>query len=93
MGAGVQLPFEYATAAGPSTWILAAGEVTHQYRVTGDHQGFKIHVRWDSATPKDNKVGRTIELWRHRDGRKMVPIQLCTPDTERLTGTEHTGGG
>ena len=87
----VQLPFEYATAAGPSKWIWAAGEVKHRYLVTGDHQGFKIHVEWDPATPNDKKVGRTIELWRDRTGREMVPMQLCTPDTEHLTGTEYTG--
>ena len=45
IGTRVQLPFEYATAAGPSKWILAAGEVKHWYRVTGDHHGFKIHVK------------------------------------------------
>ena len=42
IGTRVQLPFEYATAAGPSTWIRAAGEVKHGYRVRGDRQGFKI---------------------------------------------------
>ena len=63
IGNRVQLPFEHATAAGPSTWIWAAGEVKHRYRVTGDHQGFKIHVKWDPATPNDKNVGRTIELW------------------------------
>ena len=87
----VQLPFEYATAAGPSKWIWAAGEVKHRYLVTRDHQGFKIHVKWDPATPNNKKVGRTIELWRDRTGREMVPMQLCTPDTEHLTGTEYTG--
>ena len=87
----VQLPFEYPTAAGPSKWIWAAGEVKHRYRVTGDHQGFKIHVKWDPATPNDKKLGRTIELWRDQAGREMVPMQLCTPDTEHLTGTEYTG--
>ena len=91
IGTRVQLPFEYATAAGPSKWIWAAGEVKHWYRVTGDHQGFKIHVKWDPATPCDKQVGRTIELWRDRNGREMVPMQLCTPDTEHLTGTEYTG--
>ena len=44
IGTGVQLPFKYATAAGPSKWIWAAGEVKHRYCITGDHQGFKIHV-------------------------------------------------
>ena len=63
---------------------------TAELRVTGDHQGFKIHVKWDPATPNDKKVGRTIELWRDRNGREMVPMQLCTPDTEHLTGTEYT---
>ena len=87
----VQLPFEYPTAAGPSKWIWAAGEVKHRYLVTGDHQGFKIHVKWDPATPNDKKLGRTIELWRDQAGREMVPMQLCTPDTEHLTGTEYTG--
>ena len=91
IGTRVQLPFEYATAAGPSKWIWAAGEVKHRYLVTGDHQGFKIHIKWDPATPNDKKVGRTIELWRDRTGREMVPMQLCTPDTEHLTGTEYTG--
>ena len=61
------------------------------YRVTGDHQGFKINVKWDPATPNDKKLGRTIELWRDQAGREMVPMQLCTPDTEHLTGTEYTG--
>ena len=79
IGTRVQLPFEYATAAGPSKWIWAAGEVKHRYLVTGDHQGFKIHVKWDPATPNDKKLGRTIELWRDRTGREMVPMQLCTP--------------
>ena len=91
IGTRVQLPFEYATAAGPSKWIWAAGEVKHRYLVTGDHQGFKIHVKWDPATPNDKKLGRTIELWRDRAGREMVPMQLCTPDMEHLTGTEYTG--
>ena len=91
IGTRVQLPFEYATAAGPSKWIWAAGEVKHRYRVTGDHQGFKIHVKWDPATPNDKQVGRTIELWRDQNGREMVPMQVCTPDTEHLTGTEYTG--
>ena len=90
IGTRVQLPFEYATAAGASKWIWAAGEVKHQYLVTGDHQGFGIHVKWDPATPNDKKVGRTIELWRDRTGREMVPMQLCVPDTEHLTGTEYT---
>ena len=35
VNARVQLPFEYATAAGPSRWIWAAGEVTYGYRFTG----------------------------------------------------------
>ena len=87
----MQLPFEYATASGPSKWILAAGEVKHRYGVTGDHQGFKIDVKWDPTTPNDKKVGRTIELRRDRNGREMVPMQLCTPDTQHLTGTEYTG--
>ena len=91
IGTRVQLPFEYATAAGPSEWIWAAGQVKHWYLVTGDCQGFKIHVKWDPATPNDKKLGRTIELWRDRTGREMVPMQLCTPDTEHLTGTEYTG--
>ena len=64
IGARVQLPFKYATASGPSTWIWAADEVKHRYHVTGDHQGFKIHVKWDPATPNDKNVERTIELWR-----------------------------
>ena len=55
---------EYATAAGSSKWKWAAGEVKHRYRVTGDHQGFKIHIKRDPATPNEKKVGRTIELWR-----------------------------
>ena len=87
----MQLPFEHATAAGPSKWIWAAGEVKHRYRVTRDDQRFKIHVKWDRATPNDKKVVRTIELWRDRNGREMVPMQLCTPDTEHLTGTDYTG--
>ena len=87
----MQLPFEYATAAGPPKWIWAAGEVNHRYLVIEDHQRFKIHVKWDPATPNDRKVRRTIELWRDRTGREMVPMQLCTPDTEHLTGTEYTG--
>ena len=87
----MQLPFEYPTAVGPSKWIWAAGEVKHRYLVTGDHQGFKIHVQLDPATPNDKKLGRTIELWRDQAGREMVPMQLCTPDTEHLTGTEYTG--
>ena len=87
----MQLPFEYATAAGPSTWIYAAGEVKHRYRVTGDHQGFKIHVKWDPATRNDKKLGRTIKLWRDRNSREMVLMQLCTPDTEHLIDTEYTG--
>ena len=91
IGTRVQLPFEYATAAGPSKWIWAVGEVKHRYLVTGDHQGFKIHVKWDPATPNDKKVGRIIELWRDRTGCEMVPMQLCTPDKEHLTGTEYTG--
>ena len=91
IGTQVQLPFEYATAAGPSKWIWAAGEVKHRYRVTGDHQGFKIHVKWDTAGPNDKQMGRTIELWRDGNSREMVPMQLCTPDTEHLTGTEYTG--
>ena len=91
IGTRVQLPFDYATAAGPSKWIWAAGEVKHRYRVTGDHQGFIIHVKWDPATPNDKKVGRTIELWRDGNGCEMVPMQLCTPDTKHLTGTEYTG--
>ena len=91
IGTRVQLHFEYATAAGPSKWIWAAGEVKHRYRVTGDHQGFKIHVKWDPATLNDKKVGRTIELWRDRNGCEMVPMQLCTADTEHLTGTKYTG--
>ena len=78
-------------AAGPSKWIWAAGEVKHRYRVSGDHQGFEIHVKWDPATPNDKQVGRTIELWRDGNGREMVPLQLCDPDTEHLTGTEYTG--
>ena len=90
IGTGVQLPFEYAMAAGPSKWIWATGDVKHRYRVTGDHQGLKIHVKWDPATPNDKQVGRTIELWRDRNGGEMVPMQLCTPDTEHLTGTECT---
>ena len=64
IGARVQLPFEHATAAAPSTWIWAAREVKRRYRVTGDHQGFKIHVKWDTATPNVKKVERTIELGR-----------------------------
>ena len=91
IGGRVQLPFEYATAAGPSTSIWAAGEVKHRYRVTGYHQGFRIHVKWDQATPNDKMIGRTIELWRDRNGREMVPMQLCTPDTEPLTGSWCTG--
>ena len=62
IGTRVQLPFKYARAAGPSKLIRAAGEVKHRYRVTGDHQGFKIHIKWDPATPNDKKLGRTIEL-------------------------------
>ena len=85
------MPFEFATAAGPSTWIWATGEVKHRYRVTGDHQWFKIHVKWDPATPNDKKVGRTIELWRDQNGLQIVPMQLCSPDTEHLTGTGYTG--
>ena len=72
-------------------WIWAAGQVKHRYLVTGDHQGLKIQVKWDPATPNDKKVGRTIELWRDRTGREMVPMQLWTPHTEHLTGTEYTG--
>ena len=51
----------------------------------------KIHVKWDPASPNDKKVGRTIELWRDQNGREMVPMQLCTPDKEHLTGTGYTG--
>ena len=91
IGTQVQLPFEYASAAGPSKLIWAAGRVKHRYRVIRDHQGFRIHVKWDPATPNDKQVGRTIELWRDRNGREMVPMQPCTPDTEHLTGTEYTG--
>ena len=91
IGNRLQLPFEYATAAGPSKWIWAAGEVKHRYRVTADHQGFKIQVKWDPATPNDKQVGHTIELWRDGNSREMLPMQLCTPDTEHLTGTEYTG--
>ena len=46
IGTRLQLPFEYATTAGPCKWIWAAGEVKHRYRVTGDYQGFKIHIKW-----------------------------------------------
>ena len=53
IGTRMQLPLGYATAAGPSKWIWATGEVKHRYRVTGDHQGFKIHVKWDPASPND----------------------------------------
>ena len=35
--------------------------------------------------------GRTIELWRDQNSQEMVLIQLCTPGTEHLTGTEYTG--
>ena len=91
IGTRVQLPFEYAMAAGPSKWIWPAGEVKHRYRVTRDHQGFKINVKWDPTTPKERKVGRTIELWRDQKGREMVPMQLCTPDTGHLTGTQCKG--
>ena len=91
IGTRVQLPFKYATAAGSSTWIWAAGEVKHRYRHTGDDQGFKIRVNWDPATPNDKKVGRTIEIWQDRNGLEMVPMRLCTPDTENLTGIEFTG--
>ena len=87
----MQLPYKYATSAGPSKLIWAADEVKHRYRVTGDHQGFKIHVKWDAATPNDKQVGRTIELCRDQNGRETVPMQLCIPDTEHLTGTEYTG--
>ena len=87
----LQLPFEYATAAGRSNWIWAAGEVKHRYRVTGDHQWFKINVKWDPATLSDKTVGRTIKLWQDRNGLEMVPMQGCTPDTEHLTGNEYTG--
>ena len=52
----MQLPFEYATATGPSRWIWAAGEVKHRYRVTGNHQGFNIDVKWDPGT-------RTTRRW------------------------------
>ena len=45
IGTRVWLPFEYATVAGPSKWIWAAGEVKHRYLVIRDHQGFKIHVK------------------------------------------------
>ena len=55
------------------------------------HQRFKIHVKWDPATPNDKQVQRTIELWRDRNGPESVPMQLCTPHTEHLTGTEYTG--
>ena len=91
IGTRVRLPFEYATAAGPSKWIWAAGEVKHRYRVTEDHQVVKIHVKWDPATPDDKKVGHTIKLCQDQSGREMVPMQLCGPDTEHLTGTEYTG--
>ena len=91
MGTRVQIPFEFEMAAGPSTWIWAAGEVTHRYRVAGDHQELKVRVKWDPATPTDKKEGQTIELWRNHGGREMVPMQLCTPDTEHLTGTTYTG--
>ena len=91
IGARVQLPFKYAAAAGPSTWILAAGEVTHRHGVTGNHQVVKIQVKWDTAPPNNKKVGRTIELRRDQNAREMVPIQLCTPDTEHLTGGEYRG--
>ena len=91
VGTRVSLPFEFATDAGPSTWIWAAGEVTHLYRVTGEHQGFEIHVQWDPATPNDKKGRRTNKLWRYQNGSEMVPIQLCTPDIEHLTGTAYTG--
>ena len=91
IGTRVQLPFEYATAVGPSKCTWAAGEVKHRYLVTRDHQGFKIHVKWDPAIPNDKKVGRTIKLWRDRTGLEMVPMQLCTPDTEHLNGTKYTG--
>ena len=91
IGTRVQLPFEIATATGPSTCIWRLGDVKYPYRVTGDQQGFKIHVGWDPATPNNKKVGRTIELWRERNGHGMVPMQLCTLDTEHLTGTEYTG--
>ena len=43
------------------------------------------------ATPNNKKVGRIIELWRDGNGREMVPMQLCTPDMEHLTGTDYTG--
>ena len=91
IGTRVQLPFEYATAAGPSTWMWAAGEVKHRYGITEDHHRFKIDVKWEPATPNDQKLGRTIEVWRDRNGCKMVPMQVCTPNTEHLTGTEYTG--
>ena len=61
VGTQVQLLFEFATAAGPSRWISAAGEVTYGYRVTEEHQRFKIRVKWDPATPSDQREGQTIE--------------------------------
>ena len=91
IGTRVQLPFEYATAAGPCKWIWAAGEVKQRYRVNRDHQGFNIHVTWHRATPNDKKVGSTIKLWGDRNGREIIPLQLCNPDTEHLTGSEYTG--
>ena len=57
----------------------------------GTPKGSRSTSSGTQPTPNNKKVGRTIELWQDRNGREMVPMQLCTPDTEHLTGIEYTG--
>ena len=85
----VQLPFEFLTAAGPSTWIWATGEVTHRYRVTGEHQGLEIHVKWEPVTPTKRRGGEpSNSSWTQTVGR-WSPCN-CAPPTKGTSRAAHT---
>ena len=109
IGTRVQLPFEYATAARPSTSIWAAGEVTHRYRVTGDRQGFKIEVQWAPnecganhralARPERSGHGphKTLHPRHrapHRHGvRGRSPQRMALPQPEKWSSKAPTAQG
>ena len=90
VGTRVQLHFEFGTA-GPSTWIWEAGEVTDRYRVANDHQALLGRVKWDPPFPTNKKEEGTLQVWHNHRRREVVPMQMCTPDTQQLTGTAQTG--
>ena len=79
IGTRVQLPFEYATAAGPSKWIWAAGEVKHRYLAPGTTRGSRSTSSWTRPSPTTIRWGAPSNSGETEPVVRWSPCSCATP--------------